>query len=249
MRSKNQYDIDERDYDEDEIELMDLLFLVLRGWKIILISTLVVGVLGTVFAFIKPDVYEAKAKLMVSSGEIYSSRQVDASELSTNQKLVTTYTEVAKSNSVLKEVARKLDMDMGARELAGKLRVEPVADTEFINIYYKDMNPQMAARVANEISKEFIEKIKNIMKFENLKIVETAGIPEYPSGVGKKLILAISIVLGAFFGVFVVFVLEFFKNKIRKPEDIEKITGCSVIASIPDFELLNAEKNKKRKKG
>ncbi len=245
MSNKNQYDIDERDYD-DEIDLMDILFLVFRGWKIILASTIVVGVIGTIFAFTRQDVYEAKAKLMVSSGEIYSSRQVDANELSTNQKLVTTYTEVAKSKSVLKEVARKLDMDMGTREVAEKLRVQPVDDTEFINIYYKDTNPQMAARVANEISKEFIVKIKNIMKFENLKIVEMAESPEYPSGTGKKLILAISLVLGAFLGVFVVFVLEFFRNKIRKPEDIERITGCSVIASIPDFELLNVENKKKR---
>ena len=245
MKSKNEYDIDERDYD-DEIDLMDLVFLVFRGWKVILVSTIVVGVIGTIFAFMRQDVYEAKAKLMVSSGEIYSSRQVDANELSTNQKLVTTYTEVAKSKSVLKEVARKLDMDMGTRELADKLRVQPVDDTEFINIYYKDTNPQMAARVANEISKEFIAKIKNIMKFENLKIVEMAETPEYPSGTGKKLILAISLVLGVFLGVFVVFILEFFRNKIRKPEDIERITGCSVIASIPDFELLNVENKKKR---
>ncbi len=244
MKNLSQYEVEEKNYD-DEIELMDLLFIVFRGWKIILISIVIVGVAGTVFAFMKPKVYEAKAKLMVSSGEIYSSRQLDANELSTNQKLVTTYTEVAKSSSVLKEVAKKLDMDMSTREVAANLRVEPVDDTEFINIYYKDTNPNMAARIANEISKEFIEKIKSIMKFENLNIIEMAEAPEYPSGVGKKLVVAISLVLGGFLGVFVVFVLEFFKNKIRKPEEIERITGCSVIASIPDFELLEAENKRK----
>ena len=73
----------------------------------------------------------------------------------------------------------------------------------------------MAARIANEISKEFIEKIANIMKFENLNIIEMAEAPEYPSGVGKKLIIAISLVLGGFLGVFVVFVLEFSKTKSK----------------------------------
>jgi capsular polysaccharide biosynthesis protein len=244
VNNTNKIETEEEKYDY-EITLMDLIFIVFRGWRIILISTIIVGVAGAVFSFMKPEVYEAKAKLMVSRRGIYSSKQLDANDISINQKLVMTYTEVAKSNSVLKEVVKKLDMDMSIREIAGKLRVEPVEDTEFINIYYKDTNAHMSARIANEISKEFIQKIKNIMKFENLNIVEIAEAPEYPSGIEKKLIVAISLVLGGFIGVFIVFVLEFFKNKIRKPMEIERITGCIVIASIPNFAIV--EENKKKR--
>ena len=62
---------------------------------------------------------------MVSSGQIYNSRQLDAqTSFQPIKKLVTTYTEVAKSSSVLKEVAKKLDMDMSTREVAANLRVQ-----------------------------------------------------------------------------------------------------------------------------
>ena len=47
---------EEEKYDY-EITLMDLIFIVFRGWRIILISTIIVGVAGAVFSFMKPGVF------------------------------------------------------------------------------------------------------------------------------------------------------------------------------------------------
>ncbi|HAS80288.1 MAG TPA: hypothetical protein DCR90_05235 [Fusobacteriaceae bacterium] len=75
------------------------------------------------------------------------------------------------------------------------------------------------------------------MSFENLKIVEKAEVPTKPLPKKRALILAISIVLGGMLGVFIAFMMEFLHSKLRKPEDIEKIMGCSVLANIPDFNI------------
>ena len=236
-RKKEEEFFEEIDGDEDEIELMDLVFILIRRWKLIVMVAIPVIVLGLAFAMTRPSVYSAEATLMVSSGQIYSINNLDNAEISKNQKLVSSYTEIARSKSIMRSVIRKLDLDEEPEEVAKLVKVTPVEDTEFIKISYKDKNSQRAALLTNEVAEEFISKIKKVMSFENLKIVEKAEVPEKPLPKKRALILAISIVLGGMLGVFIAFMMEFLHSKLRKPEDIEKIMGCSVLANIPDFNI------------
>ncbi|GLI56902.1 capsular polysaccharide biosynthesis protein CpsC [Propionigenium maris DSM 9537] len=249
-RSKRMYEEElyyDEGADEDEIELMDLVFILVRRWKLIGITTAGMAVLGVVFALVKPDVYTASTKLMISSGN-YSARSLDKNELSLNQQLVTTYTEIAKNREVSMDIIRKFGLDMTPGAMAKKIKVSPVGDTEFIKIGYTDGEPRMAAMISNEIARAFVVRVREVMGTQNLKVVEQAETPIYPSGTSKKLIVAIAIVLGGMIGVFIAFGLEFFHNTIRKPEDIEGILGVSVIGSIPDFEDLEAREAKKNGK-
>lgn len=230
--------------DEGEIDLMDLVFILVRRWKLIGITTAGMAVLGVVFALGKPEVYTASTKLMVSNGN-YSARSMDRNELSLNQQLVTSYAEIAKNREVSNSIIRKFGLAMTPDQMAKKIRVNPVGDTEFIRISYADGEPRMAAMISNEIARAFVIRVRDVMGTQNLRIVEQAETPMYPSGTGKKLIVAISIVLGGMIGVSIAFALEFFHNTLRKPEDIEKIIGCTVIGSIPDFEDLEAREEKK----
>lgn len=230
--------------DEDEIELMDLVFILVRRWKLIGVTTVGMAVLGVVFALVKPEVYTASTKLMVSNGN-YSARSMDRNELSLNQQLVTSYAEIAKNREVSNSIIRKFGLAMTPDQMAGKIKVNPVGDTEFIQISYTDGEPRMAAMISNEIARAFVIRVRDVMGTQNLRVVEQAETPMYPSGTGKKLIVAIAIVLGGMIGVFIAFALEFFHNTLRKPEDIEKIIGCTVIGSIPDFEDLEAREAKK----
>jgi len=236
-RKKEEEFFEEIDGDEDEIELMDLVFILIRRWKLIVMVAIPVIVLGLAFAMTRPSVYSAEATLMVSSGQIYSINNLDNAEISKNQKLVSSYTEIARSKSIMRSVIRKLDLDEEPEEVAKLVKVTPVEDTEFIKISYKDKNSQRAALLTNEVAEEFISKIKKVMSFENLKIVEKAEVPTKPLPKKRALILAISIVLGGMLGVFIAFMMEFLHSKLRKPEDIEKIMGCSVLANIPDFNI------------
>lgn len=223
--------------EEDEIELMDLVFILIRSWKLIVMTAVPVIILGLAFAMTRPDIYQSEATLMVSSGQIYSVNNLDNAEISKNQKLVSSYTEIAKSKSIMRSVIKKLDLDMGPEQVAKLVTVTPIDNTEFIKISYKDENPQRSAMLVNEVANQFITKIKKVMTFENLKIIEKADVPEKSLPKKRALILAVSIVLGGMLGVFIAFIVEFLHSKLRKPEDIEKIMGCSVLANIPDFNI------------
>jgi capsular polysaccharide biosynthesis protein len=236
-RRKEEEFFDEIDGDEDEIELMDLVFILIRRWKLIAMTAVPVMILGLAFAMTRPDIYRSEVTLMVSSGQIYSVNNLDNAEISRNQKLVSSYTEIARSNSIMKNVIRKLDLDMEPEQVAKLVKVTPIDDTEFIKISYKDENPQRSAMLVNEVANQFITKIKKVMTFENLKIIEKAEVAEKSLPKKRALILAVSIVLGGMLGVFTAFMIEFLHSKLRKPEDMEKIMGCSVLANIPDFNI------------
>lgn len=241
--SEEDYVMDWED-NEDEIDLMDLLFILVRRWKLITLVAIPVLVLGILYAVLKPNMYKAETTLMVSSGQIYSVEKLDDSEISKNQKLVSSYTEVARSKSIMKNVIKRLGLEEEPETIAKLVKVTPIDETELINISYTDKNPRKATLLVNEVSKEFMLKIKDVMNFENLKIVEKAEIPTKPESGKRALIVAMSGVLGIMLGVFAAFVMEFFHSNIRKPEDLQKIMGCKILTNIPDFEKLEAEVKK-----
>lgn len=237
----------EEQHEDDEIELMDLVFVLVSKWKLIAGSVLIGLIIGIVGAVLKTDVYTASTKLMVANS-VYSGRNIDRNELSLNQQLTSTYTEIAKDREIAYNIIKKFGLSGTPESLGSRISVRPVGDTEFISISYTDKEPKMAALISNEVSKEFILRVRRVMGIENLKVVEEATRPMSPSGTSKKLLVIIGLILGGMVGVGLTFLLEFFHNTIRKPEDIEKIMGVQVIGSIPDFEDLEEREARGAKK-
>ncbi|GLI55793.1 capsular polysaccharide biosynthesis protein CpsC [Propionigenium maris DSM 9537] len=220
---------------QDDITLMEILFIIGRKWKLIAITMIATTLLGLTVTLLRPHLYEAEVTLMVSNGQTYSLEKLGNDEISRNQRLVSTYAEIARSKSIMLNVIRNLDLEMSPEEISKLLRMSPVEETELIKITYRDKNPQKAAMLANEISEEFIQKISDVMTFENLKIVERATIPEKSLSDMKIVVGIVSIILGTLLGVFLAIVSEFLYGKLRKPEDIERIMGCQILANLPKY--------------
>lgn len=220
-------------FNEDEIDLMDLIFIIIRRWKLIVLTMIPIIILGVIFSATRPSIYKADTTLMVSSG--MSNIGLDNSDISLNQKLVITYSEVAKSRSILKRVINKYDLDTTSENLARAISISPVSDTEIIKLSYKNSDPQLAAAVTNEFAKEFMNKVVEVMNIRNVKVVEPAEIPNHPLPKKRVIILAAFVILGGMVGLGLAFIIESVHKKLRKPTDIEKILGVPMIGMIPLF--------------
>ncbi|MGL5100875.1 MAG: YveK family protein, partial [Fusobacteriaceae bacterium] len=172
---------------------------------------------------------------------------LDGGELSVNQKLATTYAEIAKSRAILNTVIKKYDLDTTTKELEKVVTITPVEDTELLMLTYTNGDSTMAAAVVNEISKEFQLKVREVMNFQNIKVVEAAEVPETPLPKKRALILAISLVLSILLGAMAAFTVEFFFCKLRKPKDIEKILGTTMLGMVPDFSISEGDGGKNGK--
>ena len=220
---------------QDSITLVELLFIISRKWKIIVATIFLTVTVIMAITILKPDVYEAEVTLIVSSGQVHSLDRIENDDISRNQRLVATYAEIARSKSIMLNVIKNLDLEMAPEEISKLVKMTPVKETELIKVSYRDKNPQKAAMLANEVSKEFIKKINEVMSFQNLKIVEKAQIPEKAISDKIVAVVAASTVLGCLLGIFLALVSEFLYGKLRKPEDIEQIMGCQILANLPKY--------------
>lgn len=241
-RKKKYEDYDEEfENDEDEIDLADLIFTLIRRWKLIVLTAIPVVILGIIFAITRPTVYQAETTLIVSNN--MSSVSLDSSDISLSQRLVITYSEIAKNKSILNKVINKYDLDTTAEGLAKLVTITPVDSTELISLTYKNSDPQLAAMVTNEIANEFMDKVVQVMRVRNVNVVEKAQVPVQPLPKKRVLILLASVVLGLAAGTGMAFVMEFLHKKLRKPSEIQAILGVSMIGMIPDLENVIAEKD------
>jgi capsular polysaccharide biosynthesis protein len=165
-----------------------------------------------------------------------SDANIQYNELLLNQKLVSTYGELIKTRAVAEEVIKNLNLDLSYEQYKEKVSVSLVKDTELIQIIVKDTDPNTAVIIADETANVFMEKVQEIMKVDNVHVIDKAEIPSGPVSPNALLNIAIAGVLGLMVAVFLAFLLEFLDNTIKTPEDVEKYLNLPVLGSIPKVE-------------
>ena len=236
MRQK--YYEEEKSYKEDnEIDLLDLVFMVIRRWKVMVLMIIPTIALGLFFAMTRPSVYQADTTLIVSSG--MQSLGLDNNDITLNQKLVVTYSEIAKSRDILTRVISKYDLAESPASLGNRISVRPVKDTELIKLTYSCNDPKLAEAVTNELAEEFIKKVGQVMRVRNVNIVERAVQPTHPLPKKRMMTVLASVVIGIMIGMGVALIIEFLHKKVRKSSDMEKILGVQMLGMIPEIEIAN----------
>lgn len=222
----------------EEISLKEVLFILKKRMKLILSLFLIAVLLSSIISiFVLDKEYQANTTLMVGRPKDYASdANIQYNELLLNQKLVSTYGELIKTRAVAEEVIDNLNLDLSYEQYKEKVSVSLVKDTELIQIIVKDTDPNTAAIIADETANVFMDKVQEIMKVDNVHVIDKAEIPSGPVSPNVLLNIAIAGVLGLMLGVFLAFLLEFLDNTIKTPEDVEKYLNLPVLGSIPKVE-------------
>lgn len=111
----------------------------------------------------------------------------------------------------------------------------------------KEVNNKLYMTLLEEREKA---RIKEASEIGNIRVLEPARIPGTPIRPRKLLNILVGIFSGAFLGVFLIFVLEYFNDDIKTQDDVEKELGLPVIAVIPKLKsgfdgLFNFNRNGK----
>lgn len=91
-----------------------------------------------------------------------------------------------------------------------------------------------------ELYQSYLARFKETAEEKDLqrseaKVLSKAEIPIIPSWPKNKLIVAVFLLLGVMFGTILALILEYLDNVVRTAEEVEKITGYSVIGMIPEM--------------
>ena len=144
----NSYSAPQEAYYDDEIDLRELVEIIRKRMKLIIVLPLIAALLAFgVTKFVIVPKFEASAKIALGtfSHDIYSN--------------VATSREVLVSRDFLFQVYQELGLDdvyTSVEDLVKKVSVENVANTRMLSIKYQDTDPQRAQKVVNSIVVRFM---------------------------------------------------------------------------------------------
>ena len=89
-------------------------------------------------------------------------------------------------------------------------------------------------------------KIKEAAQAKNVNILDEAIEPLEPVKPKKKLNILLGVIIGLGLGIGVTFLIEYFDNSIKTPEELERL-GFNVLSSIPKIEMDKVKKKLEKK--
>ena len=128
---------------------------------ICIIIFMLIGIIYT-YAFTTPK-YKSETTLLVVQQNNFgesTGQGITTTDLTLNQKLVPTYSELIKSKTVVRQVIENLKLDIDEDALKSSITVSSVKDTELIKITVTNLNAKIARDVANELVPVFADVFK-----------------------------------------------------------------------------------------
>ncbi|SKA88660.1 Capsular polysaccharide biosynthesis protein [Caloramator quimbayensis] len=204
-----------------------------RKWIIILITISLTILSGVLSFFVLPPTYEASVSVLIGKMPDNQQQQIQYNDVMMYQKLLKTYSEIAKSRLVAETTIRQLNKNIGYSEFESGITVTPQADTQIMIIKAKSRDAKDAMETVNTLSEVFIREAMRLYPTGNVQIIDSATIPDSPIKPNKRLNIAIAFVLGLMISLGLVFLLEYMDNTIKTEDDVEKYLDIPVIGIIP----------------
>ncbi len=237
----------------NELDLRQYVAIIRKRLVLIIAFVLVCSVVAAVFSiFFKDPVYEASTKIIVNqTAAQMTTGQLDINQINSNIKMIDTYKEIIKTPAILDKVASAYpQLGFTAEQLARKIQVSSVNNTQVMTLVVQDVEYSKAAETVNAVSTVFQEEIQHIFKVENVSILNKAVVDATPNPVSPNvpLNIAIAFVVSLMIAVGVVFLLEYLDDTIKTEADVLEYLGQPTLAMISRInqEGTNSSQRKSR---
>lgn len=235
----------------EEIDLKELFIVFWNKRFLIILITLISIAVGVVYSyfFTVPE-YKSVAKIVLVQAMTETTQNFDGTitqaDLTLNSNLVSTYSEIIKSKSILREVVNSLNnKNLNESNLKRNISVQAVKDTEVIEITVKNLDSTLAAEIANKITEIFSQKVVEIYNISNVYILDKAEPNSTPSNINHKKDMVIFAFIGLVISAAIVLLLNIFDTTIKTEKDIESIMGTPILSTIPNYGVETSRKNKR----
>ncbi len=233
------------------LSIEEILNIIKKYLKLIIGITIFTTVISFILAFfiITPK-YTVYTKVFIgkqngSEPNAYSKNYAN-DDVEMYQKLLKTYCEIIKTNSLVEKAVNKYNISHTPSEILEDLKCTPAADTQILKIEYTNSNIDESKKIISAITDEFIKEAEELIPNGKIKAVENVIVPQKPSFPNKNLFLAGGFGLGLFISFLWIFFIEFFDNTFKTKEKLERITGLPVLGAIPDqMQLGRISRSKK----
>ncbi len=219
------------------MELRDFLHILSKRIYVLVLLPLFAGFVAYIFCtiFLMP-VYEANTTVYVISKSTDPQAGYSNNDLVVSQQLVKDYQEFIKSRIVIENVMQDMQLEgVSYENLSKRITVKRKNDTRILEIAVRDTNPYLTRDIAEKVTITFKEKVVELMNIENVNILDTARVPDYPVSPDTSRSVLFSFFAGLLAAIGLILLIDYMDNTIKSPEDVAKYLKLSVLGNIPSF--------------
>jgi capsular exopolysaccharide synthesis family protein len=165
---------EKKEFPEEEVGLRDYLAVILRRKWIVIAIFAVIVVVATINSFKTEPMYKATCQILIEreNPKVVNIQEIMAVDASTTDYYQTQY-EILKNKKLAEKVIEhlnlvnnkefnpesKTDFAIIVGKYLSRLEIEPIRKSRLVNISFEDHDPRLAALIANNHAKLYIEQI------------------------------------------------------------------------------------------
>ena len=218
-------------YMEEEIDLIEIFYVVLSRWAIILLTTVVLATLGYCYGrFLVTPQYASTSALYVLSK---STSITSMADIQVGANLTNDYMIVVTGRPVLEQVIENLGLEETYDELANKVTVKNETNTRILKITVSDSDIKRAKMIADDIAEVSSAFISEKMDQDPPTIIQYGYTDTRPVSTSPNRYALIAAMIGFVLSAGITILLYMLNDKIMTPEELEKKTGLNTLATLP----------------
>lgn len=229
----------------DEIDLLELAFLLLDRIHYIIFFVLLGAVVLTSYAvFGLARTYSSTAKLYVvaaSSGSV-----INLTDLNLGTSLTEDYVELLTSYPVLDQVGERLGLDWNTKRLKDAFVVSAQSGKRILNITAVSVDPVLSRDLANAMAEVAVEYLPETMSTAPPNIAQEARLADGSSSPSYRKYMMMGAMLGGVLSSGYFIVMHLMDDTVKTPEDVERYFDELPLASIPYSEALEPTEEKSK---
>jgi len=213
------------------MHLREYAFVVRRRWWMIVLATLMAGSTAYSLARNQQPTYRSSVKLEVTG-------RIDYGQLLAIDKLLRQLAARVTTTTVAEAVSQRLQLDVGADALLGKLHTQAFTDTLHIQIDVDDADPTRAERIAGAFAEVVQERQAAAMatipsqERVNVSMLDRPTPGRLFAPQTRSLALAGGL-LGLLVGLILVFLLDYADETFRGAIDVQRTLELPVVGVVP----------------
>lgn len=217
-------------------DIRKLLRFYLRRWWLMVLLTIIFAISSLYYTmnYVIP-VYRASVMIYVNNSKITQIDAITSSNLSTSQRLVKTYINMIRRDSVLDKVADRLGGDHTAASIRSAMSAQQVEDTELFYVHISDPDATQAALIANTVAEVAPPEIEYFVEGSSTKIIDYAKVPKESYTPNYVRNIQFGGIVGLILAIFILTIRFLRGVRIDGEEDLLRDYGVPVLGSIPIF--------------
>ena len=170
-----------------------------------------------------------------ASSEQQMQRTMTQYNLNASQQLVNTYSEILMRRTFLESVAKDIDNKYSVAQLRQMLMIEPVNETEIMQITVTSNDPDDSYLIAHSVLMRAPDELIRVVEAGSVKLLDDAKKNTVAVSPNIRQNTLIGALIGILLGVFVIFLLEIIDTRIKDSESITSKYKEPLLGEIPSL--------------